>query len=346
MVLLATSNENERNETDQGERPALHCLLDEGPDHLELKHKRGDRKHHNSRTPLTATIQIARRRNCSSLGSTTATGDDEEDEEQETVDLLSCTALVDSLEHQRVEWQDLVQSYHFRDFEGLEEFMQPLRAKILQRHAPTLRLVQEKFREIVQAIVNSKQQFQSILGAENNSTGDWSNEVGLFATPNVRLKRGTYATFLHSDAVFFQDSSKSRTTAPKAMVNIWMSLLDSSISNFPLCFYKSSRKTTTFAENKLYYCQGEEPLDDSQVLEMVYDPNLQWGSFLCFAAGQPESADPVLLHGAVNFLERSCPDESGPIPLGQPTGNGRHSKSHHQKGREDPRKSLEMRFVV
>ena len=327
---------------------------------------------------LEGTIQIAAR--------PVLAGD--KDEEESAVELVPWTARLESFHrHQQqqqppcqaettvtLQFQDMVQSYQFRDFEGLEDFMEPLKERILKRHAATLQLVHQKFRDIVQEIVDSRQQFTSLLRSPTTnsswSSSSWTNQVGIFATPNVRLKRGNYATFLHSDAVFEErkssSSSSSFSMAPKAMMNVWMSLMDGPIPNFPLCFYESSRANTTFAENKLYYCRrhAEQIGNDAtpEALEnevLYYDPDLQWGSFLCFVAGQPESDKTVLLHGAVDLNRGDDPGclpsataaaapPAGPSPIAQKNvrprvGNGKIKRTTI---REAPRKSLEMRFVV
>lgn len=157
--------------------------------------------------------------------------------------------------------------------------MKSARPQILKRHPATLQLVHEKFQTIVQEIVHSQKLFSSLLqprvaamsphdkqqqnsGAlpmddcactvmPGGSGGGWSTTVGTFATPNVRLKRGTYATFLHADAIY--PPLQTHSTNPKAMINIWMSLSDQPFSIFPLCFYSCPRMETIFAENKLYY---------------------------------------------------------------------------------------------
>jgi hypothetical protein len=59
--------------------------------------------------------------------------------------------------------------------------------------------------------------------------------VAPFVTPNVRVKRGTYATFLHSDAVF----EPTKASSPRAMINVWMPLADAPATQFHLCFHES-----------------------------------------------------------------------------------------------------------
>jgi hypothetical protein len=252
---------------------------------------------------------------------------DDDDEDEEQVELIPCPVILESFQslspQRQAQWRDKVQSFHFTDFEGLHEFMLPLKDQILKRHPPTLRLVHEQFQNILQEIIVERKVFCNSLldggggggaAAASTTTTTTTILVAPFATPNVRLKRGTYATFLHADAVFGAAAStalageaaeRRGTTAtasankPQAMINVWMSLTDTPICNFPLCFHECSRTNTRFAENKLYYHADDD--DDTTDIRMLHDPTITWGSFLCFVAGQPVSSDRVVLHGAVRL---------------------------------------------
>jgi hypothetical protein len=236
--------------------------------------------------------------------------DDNNDEDQEPMRLVTCSVTLGRIDDD-LSYQDLVQCFKFQDFDGLFEFMVPLRELILKRHPETLRVVHERLSSVAQEIVD-----------ERNLTGNFGRaikvggQVAPFATPNVRLRQGGYATFLHADAVFPESKAASRS-----MINIWIPLGIDPISNFPLCFYKCSRKETVFGENKLYYC-GQENTN----LRLAHVPDLQWGSFLCFVAGQSIADETILLHGAVHVEDP------------------RHDRSFQTK--KEPRRSVELRYLL
>ena len=131
------------------------------------------------------------------------------------------------------------------------------------------------------------------------------------------------------------------------MINLWIPLGKEPISNFPLCFYKCHRNETIFAENKLYFCwdghDDDNNNNDNNIinvnnnmdhLELKYVPDMQWGTFLCFVAGQSISEERVLLHGAVNMDNDSALYD--------------HTLSHihHNKKKEEPRQSIELRYLL
>jgi hypothetical protein len=199
---------------------------------------------------------------------------------------------------------DKCQVFDFSDFEGLDDYMNEpwRRANIEKRHPETLKSLHVRFRGIVHEIILQHKLYHSAnlignccinstigAGGENplSSTGAASSMVALYATPNVRLGRGKYATFLHSDATF----SCNSPTAPVAMLNIWIMLNDTPQTNNHVMFYLGQKKETCHDKSrKMLYGNydhmmiTQEEQNDSKTL--VYDDQMCWGSFYCFVAGQ------------------------------------------------------------
>ena len=240
-----------------------------------------------------------------------------------------------NLRQRRDQFQDKVQSLRFEDFPGLSEYMHSNRAAIEKCHPQTLRDLHERFRTIVRDVLMSKKLYHSALGEMIQDAMDQGPSVGLYATPNVRLGRGTYATFLHSDAVLPGNTSSvsrdadattdsspttmrsSSSSTSVAMMNVWMVLNDTPPSN-QLVFYETLQEHTLAMDGKLH-----AKYEHLQGKTLVYDRDMCWGSFYCFVSGQTQSTSsgsPVLLHGAVD------------IP-----GSGSN---------REQRKSVELRYVV
>ena len=237
--------------------------------------------------------------------------------------------IVGNLRQRQGEFQDKVQILRFDEFEGLAHYMCLKRDAIEKRHEPTLKELHETFRSIVQDILSRKKLYHSVLGEavllNERGQGDRPHNVGLYATPNVRLGRGRYANFLHSDAIFpgnsgnsintsaTSSSAKNNTTV--AMINVWIVLNDVPPSN-QLMFYE------TFLERTRQTHQLHGQYDHVQGETLIYDQDMCWGSFYCFVSGQAKcdsaASRSVFLHGAVD------------IP-----GAG-----------NIPRKSVELRYVV
>ena len=281
--------------------------------------------------------------------------DNQHDNEEDNLEVVPCPIWVDGrLTQRRQEFQDTVQVWTFQDFEGLSEFMDLHKRGIEQRQASTLQVVHERFQSIVQTIVDSHGLYESVLGQRDFQESALPTEVALYASPNVRFKRGGYATFLHSDAVYSSGSgSAASCCSTRAMINVWLSLNQDPFGNYPLCFVKCPVKYTRPVDTKLYG-RGKyfrRPVDDNtdndthvdKVVTMVYDANMCWGRFYCFVSGQTDTVQHVLLHGAVRLGTMEHENDSVLQDVNR--------KNHHQKGnsgnnREDPRKSLEMRYLV
>ena len=274
---------------------------------------------------------------------------EEEEDQPDPIRLVTCPVVLRPLDEDS-SYHDLVQSFGFEEFDGLWEFMMtpPTRRDlILKRHPETLRLVHERLKGVVQDIVDKKRDMN--LGTTSTPLVGTSDAiVATFATPNVRLRPGGYATFLHADAIFPKQqvpgsattTSSSTSAAASAMINIWIPLGKEPISNFPLCFYKCHRNETIFAENKLYFCWDDNKDTNNtnnnnhrDPLELKFVPGLQWGTFLCFAAGQSISEETVLLHGAVNMDESPFYDRSSESRI-------------NNKKKEPPRQSIELRYLL
>ena len=280
-------------------------------------------------------------------------GEEEEEYPPDPIRLVTCPVVLRPLEDD-ASYHDLVQSFGFEEFDGMKEFMMtpPTRRDlILKRHPETLRLVHERLKGVVQDIVDKR--VMNLTSTPLVGTSDAI--VATYATPNVRLRPGGYATFLHADAIFPKQqvpgsattTSSSTSAAASAMINIWIPLGKEPISNFPLCFYKCHRNETIFAENKLYFCWGDNKdtnntntttttnnTNHRDPLELKFVPDLQWGTFLCFAAGQSISEETVLLHGAVNMGDES--------PFYDRSSESRIN--NNKKGQ--PRQSIELRYLL
>jgi len=249
--------------------------------------------------------------------SSTNSSDQEQEEEGERGTLTACPVfIVGNMKQRREEFADQCQICKFDDFEGLGEYMRARRARIAKRHKDTLRDLHQHFRGIVQQIVQEKKLYHSALHDVLDPT------VALFATPNVRVGRGSYARFLHCDATFAKATSNisdnnnnSSSSTPRAMLNIWICLNDTPPRN-QLMFYscgtrQETHPTPTLSHAVYKHVQGQT---------LVYDATMCWGSFYCFVAGQAQSAEPILLHAGVDL-----PDDDAAAPF---------------------RKSVELRYVV
>jgi len=230
-------------------------------------------------------------------------------------DIVSCDVNLDG---QLSSWQDTfrdkLQRFRFQDFDGgLTEFMEARRPGIEANDPKVLAQVHERFRHVVQTIIVDHKLYASVLGKQ----GDFPQVVAPFATPNVRLGRGRYTGFLHSDATFAAPRNfAANSTSPRAMMNIWMCLNDTPPNN-QLAFYHCPKHYTS-----LYYGKLVGQRDHIEGQTLVYDYNMSWGSFYCFVAGESNDASSVLLHGAVD------------IP------------SSGKQQRLPQRKSVELRYVV
>jgi hypothetical protein len=358
---------------------------------------------------IVGSIQVAVRRPYYCSDENEKKDDDHEDNEDEPVELVSLRVkLLRNLNEKeedkgdekvedilsRQSYDRKVRIYHFDEFdneggERLWDFMMPLRELILRKHEPTLRKIHQRFRQVLNQILVEKRHFPPISNhnTQHPSTDTTSTctiittsltplesppvVVACFAQPNLRLRNGNYATFLHADAVYDDDDDYHRChrrggdCSHHYMINIWIPLMDIpiSITNYPLCFLQCSRDKTIFSENKLYYAvnydgdhydNGMDKKED-EGLCMAWDPSLQWGKFVCFVAGEPKSNDSVLLHGAVRL-----------------EGEEDETTTHHEKKEEEfviggvdslvaknkndtyrrktqhrpPRMSLELRYLV
>jgi hypothetical protein len=262
------------------------------------------------------------------------------EEDEAGGEIIPCPiTIVGDLRQRRQEFQDKVQLLEFVEFEGLPEFMASRRQGIERKQEAVLKEVHECFQEIVRDVLIHRKLYHSVLGEmkddTDSSTSSTSLQVGLYATPNVRLGRGKYASFLHSDSTFLpiakkvggpddNNNNSCNTNTPRLMVNVWIILNDRPPNN-QLMFYQSLLQHTRQSGSKLHgqydHIQGET---------LVYDQYMCWGSFYCFVSGEakPENeTGRVLLHGAVD------------IPGGGGCNNNKTKGANH-------RKSIELRYLV
>jgi hypothetical protein len=254
-------------------------------------------------------------------------------------EIIPCPiTIVGDLRQRREEFQDKVQILEFVEFEGLPEFMTARRQGIERKQETVLKEVHERFQTIVRDVLIHRKLCHSVLGENDDPdsssgtrTTNTSLQVGLYATPNVRLGRGKYASFLHSDSTFLpiakriggpENNNSFNSNTPRVMVNVWIILNDRPPSN-QLMFYQSLLQHTCQSGTKLHgqydHIQGET---------LVYDQDMCWGSFYCFVSGEAKPDNEtgrVLLHGAVD------------IPGG---GGGSKTKGTNH------RKSIELRYLV
>lgn len=193
-------------------------------------------------------------------------------------------------------------------------------------------------------------------------------EVAPYATPNVRLVKGRYANFLHSDAVFPAVSSLSRknknipssdntsTSAPLAMINVWIPLNDTPPDNNMLTFCELPQEQSNIYDNKLV---GH--VDHVEGNTLVYSDQMCWGSFYCFVAGESASSERVLLHGAVDIETKNEGHasvegkkqygRSNSIYKSESEASQRQVVRERRKRRNgknfaEQRKSIELRYIV
>lgn len=220
--------------------------------------------------------------------------------------------------------KDKVQKFRFEDFQGLAEFMTLHKQGIEDKDMTTLKQVHERFQIVIQTILVQYNLYASVL------KGMHIGKVAPYATPNVRIGRGQYASFLHSDSTYAppRNSNNSTTTSsscstPQAMINIWICLNDNPPNNQLAFLLDCPRKYTTLYHGKLI---GQREYIEGQILH--YDKSMCWGSFYCFIAGESNTARNVLLHGAVDI----------PTTTTTTTSIGNRQVEH--------RKSVEFRYLI
>jgi hypothetical protein len=188
--------------------------------------------------------------------------------------------------------------------------MKTVRERLLRRHdGPTVKLLlHEHFRIIVQEIVQNCHFLQVYSGQQASP----APTVACYATPNLRLRQGSYATFLHADAVYESGSST------RAMIHVWIPL--SKIVNYPLCFLDCPRDETVFAENKLYFSVNGDGTKQDEPLVMGHNLTMDW----------PEKKRPA--------NEFYC--------MGHDDGIDSADQGAKRGKQTPPRMSLELRYMV
>lgn len=189
------------------------------------------------------------------------------------------------------EYQQLVQSYGFGEFQALQPFMESCREEIEYGSVDVLREVQQRFLPIVEEVLAKKGLFDSIRGKHGVL------EVQPYTEPTVRGEGSTFAGYLHNDAWYESNSNIV------GMVNIWFILNDSPPRNH-LVFHSASKVTVS----QTHILHGV--YDNICGKTVVYDQKMSWGRFYCFVSGQATAADTVLLHGAMDVCPPNAADKT------------------------------------
>jgi hypothetical protein len=273
----------------------------------------------------------------------------DDDNEKGGGKIVPCQVKISgNLRERRNEFQDKVQILNFGDFDGLWEYMNvpTTRLNIEKRKEYMLTELHEKFRGIVQTIVAETKFCHSVL--KNYSSDSLAEiDVGRYATPNVRLRTGTYANFLHTDAIFVHHQNQkmnqslaggttTTSSSPLVMVNVWIPLNDEPPTN-QLMFcevpYLGGIHTT---ETSVVYGDFNHLVGRT----LIYDDQMCWGSFYCFVSGQRSTEETIFIHGAVDiptYNDASTPEHQFGL---QVVGTkGRSSKAR-------VRKSIELRYLL
>jgi hypothetical protein len=182
--------------------------------------------------------------------------------------------------------EDKVQVFNFDEFDGLSEFLSPLRKENIEScDEETLEEVHKRFIQVVKSIIADKRLYRTGLSEVEDP------QVVLFANPSVRNAGSKYADYMHNDAIF-TDEGKS-DDKPLAMINIWFVLNDTPPSNM-LMFHEAKAEHTRMSH--MLHANYDHLLEET----LFYDKDMSWGSFYCFISGQLESSENMLLHGAVD----------------------------------------------
>jgi hypothetical protein len=161
--------------------------------------------------------------------------------------------------------------------------------------------------------------------AETNTQGS-SLRIQKYAKPNLRNTDTHYANYLHNDAWITRDDYQE--TGKVAMINVWFVLNDIPPNN-TLVFFETAA-SNTLASHMLH-------ASPAQVYHQTvfHDEQMSWGSFYLFVAGQLDTSQRVLLHGAMELP--SLPNEFPPADAMTPTASTTTNRV---------RQSVEMRYTV
>jgi hypothetical protein len=182
--------------------------------------------------------------------------------------------------------EDKVQVFNFDEFDGLSEFMSPLRKESIEScDEETLEEVHKRFSQVVKSIVVDNRLYRTGLTEVEDP------QVVLYATPSVRLAGSKYADYMHNDVIFADEGNAD--DKPLAMINIWFVLNDTPPSNL-LMFHESKAVNTRMSH--MLHANYDHMLEET----LFYDKDMCWGSFYCFISGQLESSENMLLHAAVD----------------------------------------------
>jgi hypothetical protein len=154
-----------------------------------------------------------------------------------------------------------------------------------------------------------------------------SLRIHKYAKPNLRNTDIHYANYLHNDAWITQ--ADYQETGKVAMVKVWFVLNDTPPDD-TLVFFETAA-ANTLPSHMLHVSASQV-----QNHTMVYDKAMMWGSFYLFVAGQLDTSQRLLLHGAMDFL---------PVPRREIAPTDATSTTSATTNRVR-RRSVEMRYTV
>lgn len=177
------------------------------------------------------------------------------------------------------------------------------RERIVAEDAGTLEQVHRAFQSVVETLVRDEGLYGSQIPLQRRGEEHSSRvRVERYAECSVRnggenmdlMKRGTFATYMHSDAWFESEpESESPPPPPLAMVNVWMALNDEPPSN-TLCFHETTAASTV----RTHMLHADFAWLEGGLC--VYDGGMRWGRCYVFVSGQRDTCEEVLLHGAID----------------------------------------------
>ena len=204
----------------------------------------------------------------------------------------------------------------------------------LSRRERVLADLHDRFIPIVREILACHQLYAS---AWHTAYDDENDDIVIrkFARPNYRQANDQYANYLHNDAWISADDDDDTTKI--AMVNIWFVLNERPPRN-TLVFWETDA-TRTRQSHMLHAapCRNDET---TTTLTVVHDATLAWGRFYVFVAGQRNTVDRVLLHGAMNVGA----SPSSAVAAEPESGSTDTTTNVHNE--DEVRRSVEMRYTL
>lgn len=205
--------------------------------------------------------------------------------------------------------------------------------------AQSLLALHDAFVPVVQEILQGNYQFyQSALQNVNRK----EIRVDKYARPNYRSAANQYAQYLHNDAWISaqeqqdDDDDQQDCYYDIAMVNIWFVLNPQPPTN-SLVFYECDARHT----KQSHMLHAQVPHTAKQTV--WYDATMSWGRFYLFVAGQVDTADRVLLHGAMEVAASRQQGEDAAPGRKEDTTT---TLQRQQQQDKEVRRSIEMRYML